>query len=110
MEIYSTLTWLYKQGEQDGRERGLSEGECRQLRKLLLRHGKRKAGEPSTEQRALLDVLAERWGLTQLEQARSRLSKAADWAALLAGLEPPEARPAEPSYLEPYQFNPDPTP
>src|SRR5438874_695544 len=44
----------------------------------------------------LLDVLAERWGLAQLEQARDRLSSAADWAALLAGLQAPQERPADP--------------
>jgi hypothetical protein len=110
MEMYSTLMWLHEQGEQDGRERGLREGQCRQLRKLLLRHGKRRLGEPGAEQRAQLDVLAERWGLSQLEQARDRLTRAADWTALLAGLEPPQARPPEPDYLEPYEFNPEPTP
>ena len=65
MEMYSTLVWLHEQGEKDGRERGLREGECRELRKLLLRHGKRRFGEPTSEQLALLDVLAERWGLAQ---------------------------------------------
>jgi hypothetical protein len=110
MEMYSTLMWLYEHGERDGRERGLCEGECRQLRKLLLRHGKRRFGEPSAQQLALLDALAERWGLAPLEQARDRLTGAADWAALLAGLEPPPARPPEPDYVEPYEFHCTPTP
>jgi hypothetical protein len=110
MEMYSTLMWLAQQGEQDGRQRGLIEGECRQLRKLLLRHGKRRLGEPTPEQRAVLDVLADRCGLDPLEQARDRLLGAADWAAVLAGLEPPGARPPEPDYVEPYEFNPEPTP
>ena len=34
---------------------------------------------------------------------------AADWATLLAGLEPPEARPAEPDYVQPFEFNAEPT-
>jgi hypothetical protein len=110
MEMYSTLMWLHRQGERDGRERGLLEGECRQLRKLLLRHGKRRLGEPSAEHRALLDLLAERGGLAPLEQARDRLIGAADWATVLARLEPPQARPPEPDYLEPYEFDPEPTP
>ncbi len=99
MEMYSTLMWLSEQGERDGRARGLREGECRQLRKLLLRHGKRKLGEPAPEPLALLDALAQRWGLDQLEQARDRFCGAASWATLLEGLRPPDTRPAEPAVI-----------
>ena len=56
MSIYSTVDYLYGEGEKDGKKRGLLLGKCQQSGKLLSRHGKRRFGPPSDEQRALLDI------------------------------------------------------
>jgi hypothetical protein len=39
MTIYSTINYLIAEGEKDGKLRGHKEGACRQLSKLLRRHG-----------------------------------------------------------------------
>jgi hypothetical protein len=109
MSIYSTLNHLVALGAKDGKERGCRAGACRQLGKLLLRHGKRALGTPSPEQRALMDQLMEQWNLEQLEQVRDRLPDAASWSALLADIQV-LARPADPDYLLPFEFDPEPMP
>src|SRR5437899_2451073 len=101
MSIYSTLANVYALGEQDGLQRGIPEGACQQLGKLLLRTTRRLFALPSEEERGRLDVLVDRAGLAGLEQMRDRLPDATSWAALLAGIEAPAARPAEPDYLVP---------
>jgi hypothetical protein len=108
--IYSTLDYLHSVGFRDGRERGLQAGTCRQLGKLLLRHGKRRLGSPREEQQTLLDHLIDRVALGPLEQARDRYLSAPDWVALLADLSAPEARPADPEYLLPFEIDPEPMP
>src|SRR4051794_39082096 len=96
--IYSTLNHLHDLGLADGMERGTAEGACRQLGKLLLRHGKRTFGPPCDEHRLLLDGLIEREGLPGLRQAMERVVSAGSWAELLAGLSVPETRPEAPAW------------
>jgi hypothetical protein len=110
MGIYSTLDHLHALGAKDGRERGLCEGACRQLGKLLLRHGKRRLGPPTPAESALLDALIDRAGVEQMGQAVERFATAPGWPEMLAGIEPPAARPADPEYLLPLEIDPSPLP
>jgi hypothetical protein len=110
MEIYSTLHYLYLEGEKEGKARGAREGACRQLGKLLLRHGQRLFGPPAEDQCALLETLVDRVGLPQLELALERALRVPDWAGLLAGLAAPAQRPADPDFLVPTDFDPTPMP
>jgi hypothetical protein len=108
--IYSTLDYLHSVGARDGHARGLEAGICRQVGKLLLRHGKRRFGPPPEAHQTLLDHLIDRVAWGPLEQARDRFLDATDWPALLAGLIAPEARPPDPEYLLPFEIDPDPMP
>jgi hypothetical protein len=110
MTIYSTVNYLRAQGEKDGTARGLQVGQCRQGCKLLLRHGNRRFGPVAAEQRALLDGAADRLGLAQLERLQDRFLAAQSWAELLAGMTVPDAAPADPDYLQPFDFDPEPMP
>jgi hypothetical protein len=108
--IYSTIDYLYAQGVKDGRERGLREGACREVCKLLLRHGRRTFGDPSEEQRAVPEALADHLDLGQLERLRDRLPDVSSWAELLEGTTPAPDPPAPPEYLLPCDFDPSPMP
>jgi hypothetical protein len=110
MSIYSTVAYLYDEGQKEGRQRGIQEGACRQLAKLLSRHGKRSFGPLQPEQRNVLESLTDRLGLVQLEQLRDRYLSAQNWAELLAGVTIPESPPTQPEYLLPFEFDPTPMP
>jgi hypothetical protein len=110
VSIYSTIDYLHARGAADGRERGTREGACRQLARLLLRHGKRKLGPPSADERGRLDRLADKVALTELVLARDRFLGAAGWPDLLDGLAEPDRAPADPDYLLPFKVDADPMP
>jgi hypothetical protein len=109
MSIFATLDHLAGIGEKEGKERGVREGTCQQLGKLLLRHGKRSLGSPSDEERILVNTLGDRLALARLEEMLDRFLAVSSWADLLAGISPPAERPADPAYLLPYEFDPSPT-
>jgi hypothetical protein len=106
--IYSTIDYLRSLGMRDGRERGVRGGAAGQLGRLLLRHGRRRFGPPAQAQQRLVDVLVERAGLSILEQARDRFLNVPGWTELLAGLEVPLERPADPYYVKPFEIDPEP--
>ena len=110
MTIYSTVNYLLAEGETDGKVRGLKEGTCSQLCKLLRRQGKRRFGEPSDQQGELLQALADRLDQAQLETLQGRFLSATTWAELLDGVVSTGETPAPPDYLEPYEFDPTPLP
>jgi hypothetical protein len=107
VKIFSTLNHLHALGATDGKERGAAAGASRQLGKLLLRHGKRLLGAPEPGRRAVVEDLIDRSAAPALEEAMRRLPEATSWEELLAGVSPPE-RPADPDYLMPYEFDPEP--
>ena len=110
MSIYSTVDYLHGLGFTEGREFGLREGACRQLVKLLVRHGSPTLGTPTGEQRAMLETASDRVALSELERLRDRLTHAASWPELLSLLGPLPERPANPHYLEPLDVDPTPMP
>jgi hypothetical protein len=55
---------------------------------LLSRHGKKRWGPPTAEDRARLDALAEEACEGPLREATARFHAASGWGELLAGLEP----------------------
>jgi hypothetical protein len=110
MKIYSTLMHLYHLGEKDGLDCGRRDGACQQLGKLLLRHARRRFGPPTTVQSAQVDTLIQKSALRSLEEGRDRLLGVTDWDELLAGVAVPAERPADPLYLVPFEFDPEPMP
>jgi Domain of unknown function (DUF4351) len=61
------------------------EGSIREARKIILRQGQRRFGEPDAATVERLNAIRD---LTQLEQLADRLLDAGDWSSLLATPEP----------------------
>ena len=63
-------------------EEGEAIGEAREARKLLLRQGEKRFGEPSAQTQAAIEAVS---SLEQLEIMAVRLLEAENWAELLQG-------------------------
>src|SRR5262249_54611170 len=64
----------------------------------------------SAEQQALVGRLVEGGDWPALEGLVGRFLKALDWAGLLEGIGEPAGQKADPDYLEPFEFDPQPMP
>jgi hypothetical protein len=108
MSIYSTFDYLFSQGAKDGSRRGSSDGACRQLAKLIRRHGKRAFGELTPEQREILVQLETAGQLAELERIRDGLAAASGWGELLPRTVEAGTVEPDPEYLLPFEFDPTP--
>ena len=85
LEESSTYQFLIEKGKalglEEGEVIGRAEGEAEEARKLLLRLGRKRFGEPDT---ATLNLLQSLVGLERLEQLLERLLEVETWPELLA--------------------------
>src|SRR5207302_236628 len=80
MKESSTYQAILREGVQEGRREGFTEGAVNEARKLLLQLGSKKLGRPSSRTQAMLAKIAD---LDRLEALVKRLEKTESWAALL---------------------------
>jgi len=82
MEESSTIQAFIEEGRRKGLEEGLSEGEAREARKIILRQGRIRFGEAGDAVVSRLDAISD---LEQLELLGERLLIVSSWDELLSG-------------------------
>ncbi len=81
MEESTTYQAILQKGLQKGLQEGQADGAVKEARKLLLRLGSHKLGQPSAQMQTTLGKMPD---LDRLEALIERLEMAESWEALLA--------------------------
>jgi hypothetical protein len=105
----STAVFVYHLGHRDGVEHGRREGGSLQWRRLLMRLGRRRFGEPDAASEQRLTALEQHLALERFEELAQQFASAADWTSWIAAPAPAGPPPPLPDYAAHYEFDPTPT-